>query len=588
MAQGMFFRTLRSEVAPNGLFPAKPNTPSAGDPSVDQARSAIDHDIAILEESIRALKSRRNELAPVSRLPPEILCNIFSLIEDRNAFEFMDPIRGWGSPESWIDFSRVSRHWRSIALSAPELWTNIPFNYPRWTQEMLTRSKMAKLTIRVDAYQSMNPRVFDSIESCLRMIERLGEINISTPLESMPESLFQDLPKSAPQLHTFRIALLPPSFPGPESPFTIHEDFLSDTERLKNVHLVNCKISWDSRLLTGLTYLTIHLHNSLMDNTTSSDSIISFLHALQRMPALTDLDLENSIPYDSGGLSNYPAVDLPCLRLLRISSGVNALTTALRHINFPNNAVLNLTCKATQFTQINFSKFLFVLAEKFLSFLVIRNLSVQVAGVAQNGLKFLAWTSATPQDCSFDSLVPDQFELVLSWPYLNDNIHNHTKTLIAAFDAMNLSGLTHLQLSTSAHIDSQTWLKTFGKLPLLEWVHVESYTVQSFLDALADTTNAADKSTSAYHNVPFPKLRHIRMSGTDFAYTKLGSISVDMLMHCLMERHERNAEIQELYLDHCYNISQDDIERLETIVVHVYWDGVEQGRYASEDSEDSD
>ena len=36
----------------------------------------------------------------------------------------------------------------------------------------------------------------------------------------------------------------------------IHEDFPYDTERLKCYELSNCKISWDSRLLTGLTRLT--------------------------------------------------------------------------------------------------------------------------------------------------------------------------------------------------------------------------------------------------------------------------------------------------------------------------------------------
>ena len=241
----------------------------------------------MLEENIRALRSRRNKLAPISCLPPEILCNIFSLIEDRSTPESIGPIRSRGSPESWISFSQVSGYWRSLALSAPELWTNIPFNYPCWTQEMLTRSKMAKLTIRVDVgYQSTDPRVLDSIKSCLQTADRLGEINISTPSESILKKLFQDLPsKSAPQLHTFRI-VLPPIFSG--QAFTIHEDFLSNTERLQSVHLVNCRISWDSRLLTGLTHLT--LHDSLKDNATFS--INQFLYALQRMPALTNLILK--------------------------------------------------------------------------------------------------------------------------------------------------------------------------------------------------------------------------------------------------------------------------------------------------------
>src|SRR6267378_1117860 len=41
-------------------------------------RQVIDAEIKSLEESIRGLKHRRNALAPISSLPPEILAVIFS------------------------------------------------------------------------------------------------------------------------------------------------------------------------------------------------------------------------------------------------------------------------------------------------------------------------------------------------------------------------------------------------------------------------------------------------------------------------------------------------------------------------------
>ena len=84
--------------------------------------------------------------------------------------------------------------WRSLALSAPELWTNIPFNYPRWAEEMLTRSKMVKLTLQVDLeYRSTFARVLDPIKICLSQITRLEEINISHASGSVLEKLFQRL-----------------------------------------------------------------------------------------------------------------------------------------------------------------------------------------------------------------------------------------------------------------------------------------------------------------------------------------------------------------------------------------------------------
>jgi hypothetical protein len=449
---------------------------------------------------------------------------------------------------------------------------------------------MAKLIIRSDiSFDSSNTKTIETVRSCLHEMNRVGEINLSEIPELILEEIFRDLPKSAPQLHTLCIRSY--WFRFSRTAFSIHEDFLYDTERLQRVELINCKISWDSRLLTGLTHLTIEVEDSLEANS----SINQFLHALQRMPALTYLHLKDSIPDVSEGPSTYPIVDLPCLRVLRISSGVGPLTAVLRHITFPHSAILNLTCKENQSTQIDFSNFLSVFAAK-LSSLVTRSLSLKALDDTQNhGLEFyLCPTTAFTQDYFPSSLISQsQLQLVLTWP--SPQPHNHAKALTCAFDAMSLPFLTQLQISTLDYIDSQTWVKTFGKLPLLEEVSVrsyapqpESYATHSFLEALVYKTKAAEKSKTAYRNVPFPKLRYIHLEGTDFFPTSLrptNSISVDMLLDCLMERCERNAEVQVLRLDCCYYISSDDVERLKEIVVDVIWDGIEQ-KFSEEDSEE--
>jgi hypothetical protein len=115
MARGMFFSSLKIQIRNPLSFPD--DTPcSPGDP-LDVMRSIIDRDIARLEESIRSLKSRRNDLSPICRLPVEILCNILfshcniiSHTEDNSIY-----LRR--STESWTNFSQVSRYWRSLALT---------------------------------------------------------------------------------------------------------------------------------------------------------------------------------------------------------------------------------------------------------------------------------------------------------------------------------------------------------------------------------------------------------------------------------------------------------------------------------------
>ena len=82
------------------------------------------------------------------------------------------------------------------------------------------------------------------------------------------------------------------------------------------------------------------------------------------MPALTaDLRLINSIPEDSEGSSTYPVVDLPCLQVLRITSGAGALTTVLRHITIPPgpSATWHLTCR-NESIEIDFTNLFSVLA----------------------------------------------------------------------------------------------------------------------------------------------------------------------------------------------------------------------------------
>ena len=430
---------------------------------------------------------------------------------------------------------------------------------------------MAKLTIRSGLPLNIsNPKTIETVRSCLYQMNRVQEITLTAIPGLILEEIFRDLPKSAPQLHTLCIGSYSFRFVGPA--FPIHEDFLYDTKRLQRVELTNCMISWDSRLLTGLTHLT--LEDSLKANT----SITQVLRALQRMPALTDLYLKDSIPDDSEGPSTHPVVDLPCLRVLRISSGVGPLTTVLRHITFPHSAKFNLTCRENQSTQIDFSNFLSVLATKFLSSLVIRSLSLRVSDdtIDTPGLEFYLWTTVI-QDC-FPSpsclSSQSQSQIVLTWP--SPRPHNHVKALTCAFDAMRLSFLTQLQISTDDYIDSETWVKTFGKLPLLKWVCVRGYEPHSFLEALVYKTKAAEKSKSAYRNVSFPKLRCIHLECTDFFGTGPSSISVDMLLDYLMERYERNAEVRVLCLGDCYYFSSDDVERLKEVVVDVIWDGIEQ------------
>ncbi|TFK60896.1 hypothetical protein BDN72DRAFT_850189 [Pluteus cervinus] len=85
----------------------------------DIAFAKIDHEVATLQESIRVLYAFRNTFTPVYRLPPEILARVFSFVQalpERAKHEI-----GYyrGIFVRWLNVTRVSHHWRNIAIGSP-------------------------------------------------------------------------------------------------------------------------------------------------------------------------------------------------------------------------------------------------------------------------------------------------------------------------------------------------------------------------------------------------------------------------------------------------------------------------------------
>jgi hypothetical protein len=97
--------------------------------------------IKSLEESLRALKYRRNALSPVSSLLPELFAAIFSML----------CLPGTSSQDGDLDYhhrarlrvSHVCHQWREIALNLPLLWSHVNF-----ISESLSSVGIAEILIR--------------------------------------------------------------------------------------------------------------------------------------------------------------------------------------------------------------------------------------------------------------------------------------------------------------------------------------------------------------------------------------------------------------------------------------------------------
>ncbi|KAG2009589.1 hypothetical protein CC2G_012504 [Coprinopsis cinerea AmutBmut pab1-1] len=77
--------------------------------------------IKVISSRICDLKSRRNELCHIYRLPKEVLQEIFLHLSP--TLTASEPTSDGPSYRAIVCVTRVCRHWKKVALNQPELWT---------------------------------------------------------------------------------------------------------------------------------------------------------------------------------------------------------------------------------------------------------------------------------------------------------------------------------------------------------------------------------------------------------------------------------------------------------------------------------
>jgi hypothetical protein len=556
--------------------------------TVDVARRRIDQDIEEMEGAIRALRSRRNSLAAISRLPPELLSKIFVCCAAT-----------YGPPHltmDWVKVSHVSRHWRTVAIGCPYLWTTLVFARPRWVEEMLKRSKMAPLVI--DArFGYMGPKSTEAVQLAMNHVSRVRELNIVSPSTSFGK-LFSSVPRAAPMLQSLALSASTNHYAEPfRDNYSIPPELFSDdSSQLRRLELIDCNLDWTSHLLKGLTHLKIH---DTAPGTRPSTPL--FLDVLEQLPTLTVLDLKDALPQvaDGSSMASYQRnVKLHSLANFHLSGSDSDCSNALSHLSVSSSATLKLSCRSTVVSDADFSSILTFVSGLWEPTAItssaakphkcIRSLKIQ--GVSSTGWSLKAWPN-TVLPLSGD-LDPPFIDLSFQWsstvaPGIGDKVIGETCA------ALPLEQLTSLDVSKASQMTEQTWLRTFGKLAHLRSICAQGQAVHTLLSAVvAEPSPATGTSVSAKSStrkrshkrrkmpppVYFPSLLHLTIedtsfdSGCDEEYAEL-----EDLKDCLMERYERKAEVRELTLSQCHRLTSEHVDELREIVVDVVWDGLETG-----------
>ncbi|KAG1756439.1 uncharacterized protein EDB91DRAFT_1041739, partial [Suillus paluster] len=137
---------------------------------VQQCRAHIDKDLAALAESMRVLRSRRNGLAGISCLPPEILANVFKHFAEKKSD------KSTSHAPTCLIVTHLCRHWRQVALECPALWSSISISSVSlpWIPVMLERSKNVALVITYNTLVTLRHH----LEQVLSQLPRIKVLHL--------------------------------------------------------------------------------------------------------------------------------------------------------------------------------------------------------------------------------------------------------------------------------------------------------------------------------------------------------------------------------------------------------------------------
>ncbi|KAJ7614012.1 hypothetical protein FB45DRAFT_937682 [Roridomyces roridus] len=255
-------------------------------------------ELSILQQ---ALCARRNSLAVVSRLPPELLAVILELCRSIDDDEPKFRTRRFIPV---LKITHVCRRWRHVALASAAFWSCIVLSSPRWALEMLERSRNAPLTVGMDM-ASGEKKTVAARHQVLGQVHRIRELHLTLPMfdSMLPPSLF----KPAPVLEAFYFwsfgrvnSIAPASLFGGEAP------------ALRHLSLRSCQIHPDSPLWNNIVSLELIKVTQLP---TGCDLFTFLATRMPRLRALSWCMTETSLAFFGKPLEMPVRLDLETLEL---------------------------------------------------------------------------------------------------------------------------------------------------------------------------------------------------------------------------------------------------------------------------------
>ncbi|KAJ6588121.1 hypothetical protein B0H19DRAFT_1057373 [Mycena capillaripes] len=473
----------------------------------------------------RALQTRRNSLASISRLPTEVLAPILDLCP---AMEADKPEFKTGKFILGLTVSHVCRRWREIAMKSSRFWSGIVLSRPRWALEMLHRSRAAPLMVGADFGSSATKNIA-ARDLVLAQLWRIRELHLNMPGYHVPAGIL--LP--APILERFHLW-----YEG-STPFLVTAKlFHGEVPRLQHLSLRNCLLHATSPLWDNL--VSLELINAPMD--LGMDEFL--LIVLTRMPQLRALALHESFPEMLEATEPVAALNLETLELT--ATGWQCFCF-LRAVSIPNCRIvlnagydssdLRFLCDALESHRAN-------TVNPVICALSVSDLPLTPTGASPFQICFFNRSNARPLHkirLEIASALPNWRE-ELMYTIMTIMSLDQINTLIVDCEALKLStSLLHLKDCHSAAFHRD----------------VSQFTDQLEGDPLMGAGDRFDPVSAAIH---YPGLRNIQF--WDIAFNER---QMEVILDWLAQRKRLHLAIDKIVLEGC-TLTNADLGSLREVV----------------------
>ncbi|EIM91176.1 uncharacterized protein STEHIDRAFT_165547 [Stereum hirsutum FP-91666 SS1] len=512
--------------------------------AVDDLLNDINHISALLQSLERVVKTRRNAITAVSRLPNETLSMIFSTLDIYDL----------------LSATAVCGRWRDVALQDATLWRNHICSLPGLTKEMIRRSGETPIGLHWNAYvypsirrriSQFPPILAESLDLALAQSHRVSHIELVEVGEHIVDA-FSRATTSAPILQSMKLgdiypyrrpyALIPPS------------TFAGQAPNLR--HLVLDHIACPQGLLHNVTRLSA-------SRGALGRSCAQILDTLSVMPMLEELEITNkTLERSTEVIERERIVTLPSLRRLALSGNQFFCLWLPQNLSVPSTSSFALECTETLHRCprdpliLPHSNSTSSGTDPIATALARLHVRLECTSMVVEG-----WKLSAAQSSSVDV----QPEPDISLSFHIHSVNEYDPMLSLLFKALRLQQVRTLRLSVGKSLDvtslPRSMTDLLAKMPSLESCVAEGVFIGPFAKALNDCVGDGV-------GVFLTGLDELELIGHDFARDTEARVAENLLAYAAA-RDRMGGRMRVIRLRDCEDTDAMWLEELGRVVGEV-------------------